>query len=157
MNVAPGHHRAAKQYSSQNSSARKGMIVMRILRGLLALLIWLVATVVMIVAGVLCLTLILLPLGLPLMAVGLRLYAYGVQLMLPRAKEVKRKVRKGFGLRPRGSVADDAKGAVKQTRKSGRRLSKKARGVKRDAQRTTGRGRSRLHQETRRAAKSVRG
>jgi hypothetical protein len=155
MNVAPGHGRAAKQYKVKIVQLAKGVIVMRILRGLLAVLVWLLATVVMIVAAVLCITLILLPLGLPLMAFGLRLYGYGVQLMLPRAKEVKRKVRKGFGLRPRGSVADDAKGAAKQAGKSRRRLSKKARSVKRDAQRTTGRGRSRLHEATRRAAKAV--
>ncbi|TWD81705.1 hypothetical protein FB561_2826 [Kribbella amoyensis] len=94
---------------------------MRVLRGLAAILVWLLATVVMIVALVLCVTLILLPLGAPLMALGLRLWAYGVQLMLPRGQEVKRKVRKQAGLKPRGSTAGDVKRAKKQATKKGKK------------------------------------
>jgi hypothetical protein len=99
---------------------------MRILRGAGALVVWLLATVVMIVALVLCVTLVLLPLGIPLMLLGLRLYGYGVQLMVPRAPEVKRGVRKRLGLKAHGSVAGDVKRAKKHAKKSGRRLRTKA-------------------------------
>ena len=120
------------------------VVSMKILRGIGALLVWLLATVVMIVAAVLCVTLILLPLGLPLMALGLRLYGYGVQLMIPRAPEVKRGMRKRLGLRTHGSVAGDVKRAGKRGKKSGRRLRKKAGGVADDAGKAASRGRKKL-------------
>jgi len=120
------------------------VVIMKILRGIGAALVWLLATVVMIVAAVLCVTLVLLPLGLPLMALGLRLYGYGVQLMVPRAPEVKRGMRKRLGLRAHGSVAGDVKRAGKRGKKSGRRLRKKAGGVRHDAGKAMGQGRKKL-------------
>jgi hypothetical protein len=100
---------------------------MRALRKILALLVWLLATVVLIVSVVLCVTILLLPLGIPLFAVGMRLYAYGVQLMMPRAPEVKRGIRKRLGLRPRASVGDDVKRVGKRGKKAGGRVTKKSR------------------------------
>ena len=102
---------------------------MRILRGLGAVAIWLLATVVMLVAVILSVTIVLLPLGLPLLALGLRLYGYGVQLMIPRTPELKRGLRKGLGLRPRGSVQDDAKRAGKKTKRSLRKKTRRLRKV----------------------------
>jgi hypothetical protein len=57
---------------------------MRVLRRLLALVVWVVATLLTLVAVILCVTLVLLPLGLPLMGAAMRMYGYGVKLMLPR-------------------------------------------------------------------------
>jgi len=68
------------------------VVMMKILRGIGAALVWLLATVVMILAAVLCVTVILLPLGLPLMALGMRLYGYGIQLMVPSRSKVSRSV-----------------------------------------------------------------
>jgi hypothetical protein len=102
---------------------------MKVLRGIGAALVWLLATVVMLVAGLLCITLVLLPLGLPLMALGLRLYGYGVQLMIPRAPEVKRGMRKRLGLRRHGSVPGDLKRVRKRGKKSGRKVRKKLAGA----------------------------
>ena len=78
--------------------------MMRILRGIGAVVVWLLATVVMVVALVASVTIVLLPLGVPLLVLGLRLYGYGVRLMIPRAPEVKRGVRKSLGLRAHGSL-----------------------------------------------------
>ena len=100
---------------------------MRILRGIGAVVVWLLATVVMVVALVASVTIVLLPLGVPLLVLGLRLYGYGVRLMIPRAPEVKRGVRKGLGLRAHGSLRGDAKRARRKTR---RNLRKKTRGLK---------------------------
>jgi hypothetical protein len=130
---------------------------MRVLRGIGAMLVWLLATVVIIVAALLCITLILLPLGLPLMAVGLRLYGYGVQLMIPRAKDVKRGMRKKAGLRAHGSAAGDVKRAGKRGKKSGRKMRKKAVGVADDASKVAGKGRKRLTKAFHRAGDAVHG
>jgi hypothetical protein len=120
------------------------VIRMKLLRGLGAAVVWLLATVVVILAAVLCITLVLLPLGLPLMALGLRMYGYGVQLMVPRAPEVKRGIRKGLGLRAHGSVAGDVKRAGKRGKKSSRKLRKKGGGLADDAGKSVGRGRKKL-------------
>jgi hypothetical protein len=101
-------------------------IMMRILRGIAALLIWVVATLLFVVSVVLCITLILIPLGIPLMALAMRLYVFGVQLMAPRSAEIKRGARKKLGLRKHGSTAGDLK-----------RLRKRARGAGRDAEKQT--------------------
>jgi hypothetical protein len=64
--------------------------------------------------------------------------------MVPRAPEVKRGVRKGLGLRGRGSVSGDVKRVRKRGKKSGRKLRKKAGGVVGDAGKTAGRERKKL-------------
>jgi hypothetical protein len=93
---------------------------MRALRGIAAGVVWLLATVLLLLSAVLCITVILLPLGIPLGLVAMRLYVYGVQLLAPRPREIKRKVRGKLGLRRRGSVPDDVKRAGKQAGKRAR-------------------------------------
>ena len=57
---------------------------MRLLRGLLAALLWILAGVLALVGLLLCVTLILLPLGVPVLAYARRVWAWAVRLMLPR-------------------------------------------------------------------------
>jgi hypothetical protein len=57
---------------------------MRLLRGLLAVLVWLVALVLLLVSVLLCATLLLLPLGIPLLGVTRRLFGLGVRLATSR-------------------------------------------------------------------------
>jgi hypothetical protein len=130
---------------------------MRALRGAASIVIWLLATVLLVVSLVLCVTLILLPLGVPLMLFALRLYGYGVQLMMPRPAEVKRHVRKQFGLRPRGSASGDLKRAGKRARGAKRDLGKRAHGMKRDVGKGTERLQGKLHAWSRRAGKALPG
>jgi hypothetical protein len=130
---------------------------MRALRGAASIVVWLLATVLLIVSLVLCITLILLPLGVPLMLLAFRLYGYGVQLMLPRPREVKRHVRKQFGLRPRGSASGDLKRAGNRARGATRDLGKRAHGMKRDVGKRTGRRQGKLHAWSRRAREALPG
>ena len=57
---------------------------MRLLKGLLAALLWILAAVVGLLGVVLSLTLILLPLGLPLLGLARRMFGLSMQLVLPR-------------------------------------------------------------------------
>jgi hypothetical protein len=130
---------------------------MRALRGAASIVVWLLATVLLVVSLVLCITLILLPLGVPLMLFAFRLYGYGVQLMMPRRAEVKRHIRKQFGLRPRGSAAGDLKRARKRARGTKRDLGKRAHGMKRDAGKRTGRLQGMVHTWIHRAGEALQG
>jgi uncharacterized RDD family membrane protein YckC len=60
------------------------VITVRLLRGLLAVLVWLLALVLLLVAVLLCATLILLPLGIPLLRYALRLFGGGLRLTTSR-------------------------------------------------------------------------
>jgi len=57
---------------------------MRLLRGLLATVLWLLAVVVGLLAAILCVTIILLPLGIPLLLLSRKLFSVGGRLILPR-------------------------------------------------------------------------
>ena len=70
---------------------------MRALRWLGALLLWLVATLLLVVAVILSVTVVLLPVGLLLGVLALRLYRLGLGLVLPRKRELTRRVRKEVG------------------------------------------------------------
>jgi hypothetical protein len=118
---------------------------MRVIRGAASAAISLLATVLLVVSLVLSITLILLPLGVPLLFLALRLYGYGFQLMLRRPREVKRNIRKLFGLRPRGSSSGDLKRAGKRARGAKRDLGKRAHGMKRGGGKRTGRLRGKVH------------
>jgi hypothetical protein len=130
---------------------------MRVLRGVASIVVWLLATVLLVVALVLCITLILLPVGVPLMLLAFRLYGYGVQLMMPRRREVKRHVRKQFGLRPRGSASGDLKRAGKRASGAKRDFGKRAHGMKRDVGKRTGRLHGMVHAWSRRAGEALPG
>jgi len=58
---------------------------MRLLRGLLATVLWILATVIGLLAVILCVTIILLPLGIPLLLLSRKLFGAGGRLMLPRS------------------------------------------------------------------------
>ena len=118
---------------------------MRVIRGAASAAISLLATVLLVVSLVLSITLILLPLGVPLLFLALRLYGYGFQLMLRRPREVKRNIRKLFGLRPRGSSSGDLKRAGKRAHGAKRDLGKRAHGMKRGGGKRTGRLRGKVH------------
>jgi hypothetical protein len=128
---------------------------MRVLRGAASIVVWLLATVLLVVSLVLCITLILLPLGVPLMLLAFRLYGYGVQLMMPRRAEVKRHLRKQFGLRPRGSASGDLKRAGKRARGAKRDLGKRAHSMKRDVGKRTGSLQGMAHVWSRRVAEAL--
>ncbi|MDQ1604059.1 MAG: hypothetical protein QOE01_1904 [Actinomycetota bacterium] len=57
---------------------------MRLIRGLLAVVLWLVALVVLLVALLLCVTVIGLPIGLPLLNYARRMFGAGLRLMTSR-------------------------------------------------------------------------
>lgn len=57
---------------------------MRLVRGLLAVVVWLLAIALGLVALLLCVSVILLPVGLPLLSYSRRLFGLGVRLMLSR-------------------------------------------------------------------------
>ena len=57
---------------------------MRLLRGLLASLLWILAAVLGLVGALLSVTVILLPLGIPLLLLARRLFRYAMTLFLPR-------------------------------------------------------------------------
>lgn len=59
-------------------------VLIRLLRGLVAVVVWLVAVVLLLVSVILCATLILLPLGLPLLVLTKRAFGLGTRLMLSR-------------------------------------------------------------------------
>lgn len=112
--------------------------MLRVVRGVAAAATWLFATVVLIVALILSITVVLLPLGVPLALLALRLYGVGVQLLAPRKREVKRQLRKSFGLRPRGSLGGDVKRARKSSRRSARQVGDRVREVSRVGRRRHG-------------------
>jgi uncharacterized membrane protein len=77
---------AVKQHRSAGvrPALISAVITVRLLRGLLAVLVWLLALVLLLVAVLLCATLILLPLGIPLLRYALRLFGGGVRLTTSR-------------------------------------------------------------------------
>ena len=57
---------------------------MRLLRGLLAVVVWLLAVVLLLVGALLSITLILLPLGLPIIRYAVRMFGAGLRLTTSR-------------------------------------------------------------------------
>jgi hypothetical protein len=70
--------------------------MVRVLRGIAAVLLSLLASVLLTVSLVLCITVVLLPLGVPLLMVSIWLFKQGMRLLLPRKRDVQRSVRKAL-------------------------------------------------------------
>ncbi|MGD9525796.1 hypothetical protein [Pseudonocardia sp.] len=67
---------------------------MRILRIVVAVLVWLLAFVLLVLAVVLSLTVVLLPVGVAVGYLSLRLFRFGLRCTAPRAKDVQKALRK---------------------------------------------------------------
>ncbi|MGI5131627.1 hypothetical protein ACQEVB_32830 [Pseudonocardia sp. CA-107938] len=94
---------------------------MRAVRGAAAVLLLVLATVLAVLAVVLSLTLVLLPVGLLVGYAAARLFKLATKLLLPRAADVRRGVRKGLRLKEARAatehMAKTAKRALRRRRR----------------------------------------